>query len=63
MLNLRLIFCAFGRHGWIYSQRGRLDSWAKTRRCEHCRAPAQDGFWVTDVMGQHGFFRPLHNLD
>lgn len=62
-MNLKLIPCAFGRHKWLYSQRGTLDSGATTRRCERCREPAQEGFWITDVWGQHGFFRRLHILD
>lgn len=62
-MNLRLILCAFGRHDWYCSQRGNLDSSSKTRRCTRCREPAQDGFCVTDIMGMHGFFRPLRKFD
>lgn len=60
-MTLKLILCAFGRHDWLYTQRGNLDSRSKTRRCTRCRAPATDGFLSTDFWGKNPIFTPLKN--
>lgn len=71
-MRLSLILCAFGLHRWVYAPRGYTDAagvthyfsgYAKTQKCKRCRAPEIAGFIVTDVWGQHGFFRPLNPLD
>lgn len=69
MLNLGLILCAFNWHRWVYAPRGYTDpatgktiylsNSARTQKCSRCRTPETAGFIVTDVWGQHGWFRPI----
>ena len=54
-MNLRLILCAFGWHHWYYQCASRLAARNSARRCGHCDK-YEEGRWIGNVWGQHGFF-------